>query len=142
MPEVAEPAVCPPLEVPFPARAPLGHFVTTELRDAGSGPAGAMKVWARVRDHDPSRPAILGFIADYVPLSVMRALREVGAGTSLDNTIRIGGRPAFPSPWVLLEIFPDLAADGFGHGTARLWSTAGELLGVASQTMRLKRFPG
>jgi acyl-CoA thioesterase len=142
MPEVVEPAACPPLAVPFPAHAPLGHFVTTELLDAGSGPSGAMNVWARLRDHDPARPAMLGFIADYVPLSVMRALREVGAGTSLDNTIRIGGRPANASPWVLLEIFPDLAADGFGHGTARLWSAAGELLGVATQTMRLKRFPG
>jgi hypothetical protein len=41
---------------------------------------------------------------------------------------------------VLVDLLPELSAGGFGHGSAMLWSAAGELLGVASQSVRLFRF--
>jgi len=114
--------------------------VTSDLRDAGGTDRPSMQVWARVRDHDAGRPVLLGYVADYVPLSIMRGLGVRGAGTSLDNTIRVGAPPARPSPWVLVDLLPELSAGGFGHGSAMLWTVAGELLGVASQSVRLFRF--
>jgi acyl-CoA thioesterase len=67
----------------------------------------------------------------------MRELGERGAGTSLDNTIRIGA--VTEGEWVLIDGLPELAAGGYGHGSVRLWSEDGLLLGTASQTAALWR---
>jgi acyl-CoA thioesterase len=138
MPEVPKPDLCPELRLPIPPGSGRGHFVTSDLRDAGPTERPSMLAWARVRDHDASRPAILGFVADYIPVAAMRAIGMRGAGASLDNTIRVGAPPARPSPWVLVELVPELVAGGYGHGTAILWSETGEQLGIASQTARLR----
>jgi len=141
MPAVPDPDECEELRLPFPrSDSPRGHFVVSELRDAGSGEGPGLRAWARVRGHDAGRPAMLGYVADYVPISVMRAIGVRGAGTSIDNTIRVGAAPAVPPAWVLVDLRPELSAGGYGHGRANLWSPAGELLGIASQTARLFRF--
>ena len=62
----------------------------------------------------------------------------MGGGASLDNTIRVG--EDIDSEWVLVDCRPDGAANGYGHGTVLLWSPAGALLGVASQSTTLRRF--
>jgi acyl-CoA thioesterase len=56
----------------------------------------------------------------------------LGAGTSLDNTIRIGA--AAETEWILLDMRPNLAVGGYGHGVANVWTEDGRLLAVASQT--------
>jgi acyl-CoA thioesterase len=62
----------------------------------------------------------------------MRAAGRAGGGTSLDNTMRFGADPE--GDWVLIDMDPHLASGGYVSGAARLWSTSGTLLGVASQT--------
>jgi len=136
MPRVAAPETCPPMEVPKAPGGGPGHFETSELREAGAGPA--MCIWIRLHDYDVARPAMLGYVADLVPLAVRRALDIRGSGASLDNTIRIG--PPVASPWVLLDLRPDLTDGGYIHGTVHLWSPAGDLLGVATQTATLRPF--
>jgi len=136
MPAVAAPETCPPMEIPKAPGSGPGHFVTEDVRDAGTG--AVMRVWIRLHDYDVTRPAMLGYVADLVPLAVRRALDVRGSGASLDNTIRIGA-PA-TSPWVLLELQPDLTDGGFVHGSVRIWSSAGLLLAMASQTATLRPF--
>jgi acyl-CoA thioesterase len=136
-PMVPAPENCPALQPGLLAPTADDYTVTTELRDAGTAPAAALRVWARVPGHDATRPALLGYVADYLPLALLLALRSQGGSISLDNTIRVGGAPAAPSPWVLMELSPEVLADSYGQGRGRLWSQAGDLLGIASQTMRL-----
>jgi acyl-CoA thioesterase len=142
MPEVDPPAACPPMQLPLPANFVAGHFVTNELLAAGPEHGTSVRIWARLLDHDARRPAMLGYISDYMPFVVMRAVGVVGAGNSVDNTVRVGNPPAATStsPWVLIDLAPEVATAGYGHGTARLWSEDGQLLGVASQTTRLAGF--
>lgn len=95
---------------------------------------GRLCFWSRI----PGRvatPAVLGYLADMVPMSVVHATGRIGGGTSLDNTLRLG-QPA-ADEWVLLQLDPHLALGGYGHGTAHLWSRDGALLATASQTAAL-----
>ena len=80
-------------------------------------------------------PAVLGFLADMVPLAVCRACGVEGAGTSLDNSLRIG-EPG-DSEWVLLELDAHLAVGGFGHGHVHVWSPDGRMLATGTQSARL-----
>lgn len=94
-------------------------------------------VWVR----QPGRmatPAVLAYLADMVPMSIVRAVGRMGGGTSLDNTIRIGV-PA-ETEWVLLDMRPHVAHAGVGTGTGLMWSPGGELMAVASQTASLLVF--
>jgi acyl-CoA thioesterase len=100
-------------------------------------PGGGFGLWARMRDRPLSRAA-LGFLADVVPMGIMRAAGRMGGGTSLDNHLRFGAEPR--GDWVLVELDPHLLTGGYGHGSARLWSADGALLGVASQTASMRTF--
>jgi acyl-CoA thioesterase len=110
-----------------------GWLGCVELRLAGDGGA----LWARMLDRPLTRAA-LGFVADVVPSGVVRAAGRTGAGTSLDNSIRFGADPI--GEWVLIDVDPHFIAGGYVHGAARLWSTDGTLLAVASQTASLLLF--
>lgn len=101
-----------------------------ELREM-SGTGARRTMWARMRGMRHTR-ATLGFLADMVPSAVVSAAGRMGAGTSLDNAMRFGPRP--DTDWMLIDFDPYLAAGGYVHGGARLWSEDGTLLGVASQT--------
>ncbi|MBA2282311.1 MAG: thioesterase family protein, partial [Acidimicrobiia bacterium] len=96
-----------------------------------------MALWACVRDR-VATPALLGFLADMVPVSVARAGGRAGAGTSLDNTLRFG--PRATTSWVLVDLDPHLAHDGYGHGTVALWAPDGTLLATGSQTAAMLLF--
>jgi acyl-CoA thioesterase len=111
----------------------MGWLSYIELRHAGE--SGAL--WARMNDRPLTRAAI-GFVADVVPNGVVRAAGRTGAGTSLDNSIRFGADPE--GDWVLVDVDPHFIAGGYVHGAARLWSTDGTLLGVASQSATLLLF--
>ena len=98
---------------------------------------GGMGYWMRMHDRPLTRAA-LAFMADVVPSGVVRAAGRAGAGRSLDNSIRLGPDPV--GDWVLVDIDPHLISGGYVHGAARLWSTGGTLLGIASQTASLLLF--
>lgn len=139
-PEVDPPEACEPFRFPIPRHlqdmADAGIERRMEIRVARRPTPGSGKLlfWARARDH-LATPAILGYLADMVPMSVVHASGHMGGGTSLDNTLRLG----FPgeTDWVLLQLDPHLALGGYGHGTAHLWSPDGALLATASQTAAL-----
>lgn len=118
--------------VPFKIPHDIPSWLTiSELREVYE-PRHAL--WARMRDMRLTR-ATLGFLADMVPSAVARAAGQMGGGTSLDNHMRFG--PAPETEWVLIDYDPYFAFGGYGHGSARLWSSDGVLLGVASQTASL-----
>jgi acyl-CoA thioesterase len=134
-------------EVPLPADCPLmpvppgpGFFGLAEQRYASGGTARSSRWWIRLPGQRLTRPALLGMAGDFVPGMVMRATGEPGAGTSLDNTIRVG--IASGSEWVLIDGSPEQAAGGFGHGHVLLWGADGTLAGVASQSAALWRSLG
>lgn len=147
MPDVPAPEDSPPFDF---LRRFHGHRSTegfeciTEFRWAlqpqpPESMGGRVALWARVIDHEAT-PALLGFVADFVPMSVARAGGRLGAGTSLDNTIRFG--PRVTPEWVLVDLDPHLATDGYGHGTVHLWSPDGVLLATGSQTASMLFFDG
>jgi acyl-CoA thioesterase len=88
-------------------------------------------VWGRMREQPHTR-ATISFLADMVPTSVVRAAGFMGAGTSLDNSMRFGRFTE--TEWILLDFDPWFAAGGYLHGGARVWAQDGTLLGFASQT--------
>jgi acyl-CoA thioesterase len=136
MPDVAPPEDCPRwlprvfVDLPDWRR---GWLAMTDARQADT--AGSM--WMRAIDLPLTRP-VLGFLADIVPSGVVRAAGRSGAGRSLDNCVRFGPEPE--GEWVLVDIDPHLLSRGYVHGGARLWSSRGTLLGVASQTATLMLF--
>jgi acyl-CoA thioesterase len=121
----------------------VGFSVVVDMRQPDvldhpePGP-GRVCLWVRRRDGAPVTPAVASYLADMVPMSVAYALGVVAGGTSLDNTIRIGR--FVDTEWVLLDLRPHLAAGGYGHGVANVWSEDGHLLATASQTAAMRPF--
>jgi acyl-CoA thioesterase len=105
---------------------------TAELR----GPTTSSALWARRRDGLPFTPAAIGFAADFVPLGVARSAGKLGAGSSLDNSMRF--RPGESTEWVLLELHGDFASGGYGHGIVLVWGQDGTLVASGSQTASMK----
>ena len=101
----------------------------TRLDDPQTGP---LALWCRIPDHVIGSGATQAFIADIIPLAVSAALGVAPGGTSLDNTVRIIDPE--PSEWVLLDIVADGFHRSIGHGSLRLWSQDGRLIGTAQQT--------
>lgn len=109
-----------------------------EMRDAELlDPGPTVGLWARRRDGGDVTPATLAFIADFVPLAVARAAGKMGAGASLDNSMRFRGGVAH-TEWVLIELHGELANGGFGHGSLRVWTESGELIATGSQSASMK----
>ena len=96
------------------------------------GQVGRLCLWLRIVDGEPWTPARLAFVADMVPVSVCRAAGVLGAGTSMDNTLRLGR--LVDTEWVLLDLLPHVAWGGYGTGTGLMWAQDGTLMAVASQT--------
>lgn len=121
----------------------VGFSVVVDMRqpevlDHPEPGPGRVCLWVRRRDGVAITPAVSSYLADMVPMSVAHALRVVAGGTSLDNTIRIGS--FVETEWVLLDLRPHLAAGGYGHGVANVWSEDGHLLATASQTAAMRPF--
>ena len=92
-------------------------------------------MWARIHGETATTAAKLGFLADMVPVAVCRAAGVMGAGTSLDNSLRVGR--LVDSEWVLLDHEGHAADGGYGHGLVHLWSPDGVLMATGSQTAKL-----
>jgi acyl-CoA thioesterase len=137
-PEEGRAAFSPPSE-----QAHVGWHLAADLRTApivehpDTG-AGRVCLWVRMVDGQPWTPARLAFVADMVPVSVARGAGVHGAGTSLDNTLRIGALA--PTEWVLVDLRPQLASGGYGHGTVHVWSEDGTLLATGSQSASMLVF--
>jgi acyl-CoA thioesterase II len=141
MPDVPPPDQCASMSEPFAAVVAGSFFDHLERRLAAGKLAveaidnpqtGLLALWCRIPDHLIGSAATQAFVADIIPLAVCAALGAMPGGTSLDNTVRIIDPE--PSEWVLLEIVPEGFHRSIGHGSIRLWSRDGRLLGVAQQT--------
>jgi acyl-CoA thioesterase len=153
MPEVSPPEDSGPWAGPGgfrqgdsrPRNLDVGHHLVSEHRqaellDPDPTRPGHMALWARLAgDKAPASteltPAVLGFLADMVPIAVAKACGVPGAGTSLDNSLRLG-EPA-DSEWVLLDLDAHIGVGGYGHGQVHLWSPDGRLLATGTQSCRL-----
>jgi hypothetical protein len=106
-----------------------------EFREAafvGAPPPGALALWARLRGIDELTRAGVAYVADMVPAAVARAAGKLGAGFSLDNSLRFADIP--PTEWVLLDLRGELASHGYGHGRLTAWTPDGALVATGSQT--------
>jgi len=137
-PDVPSPLECERLHLDVGTRS-RGFFGLVEQRriDDPRYPNASRRWWMRLDDRSLTRSSLLGLAGDCVAPMVTRAVGELGAGTSLDNTIRVGA-PS-DSEWILVDGDPEFAMGGFGHGTVRLWDHRGILVGIASQTASLWR---
>jgi acyl-CoA thioesterase len=141
MPEVPGPHDCPPMAELFAVamagtffdhlerRVAAGRFAVDAVDDPQTGP---MAMWCRLHGDRIGSAATQAFVADVVPLAVCAALGSLPGGTSLDNTVRVIDPE--PSEWVLLELVPEGYHRSIGHGSLRLWSADGRLIGTAQQT--------
>ena len=96
--------------------------------------------WARVPGHLEPSAATLAVIGDYVSGGVSQPLGVRTMGRSLDNTLRVN--QLVPTEWILCDIQMHALAHGFGQGLAHLWAHDGTLLGTASQSISVRRWPG
>jgi acyl-CoA thioesterase len=126
----------------------VGHHLVSEYRaapllDPFTDRPGHLALWARLTSDLVSAPTVMspaaiGFVADMVPIAVCRACGVEGAGTSLDNSLRMG-HPV-ETEWVLLELDAHVAVGGFGHGHVHVWSPDGVMLATGTQSARLFSF--
>jgi acyl-CoA thioesterase len=144
MPDVLGPDECPRFA---PMRGvdiqSTGHHVMMDLREVpapnlADEPMRRMAMWARVHDETETTAAKLGYLADFVPIAVARTAGVAGAGTSLDNTLRVAR--LVDCEWVLLDLIPQVAYGSYGHGICDIWSPDGVLMATGSQTTKLFSF--
>jgi acyl-CoA thioesterase II len=113
----------------------IGFHRKVEFREvaqpAGTA-SGSVLLWARLTSGALVTRATVAFLADMIPLAVARAAGRMGAGFSLDNSLRFADVP--PSEWVLLELTGQVAVHGYGHGDVTVWSDDGSLIATGSQT--------
>jgi acyl-CoA thioesterase II len=137
MPRVTAPEESPPLR--HGPRAPevreAGFNRNLEFREAefedDVGP-GCVGLWARLTTGSDVTRAGIAYLADMVPMAVARGAGKMGAGFSLDNSLRFATIP--PTEWVLIELRGQVAAHGYGHGSLTAWASDGTLMATASQT--------
>ena len=141
MPVVPAPDECPVMGEPFTVDLSGTFFDTLDRRlaigvvgpDAVDNPqVGGIAMWCRIRDHETGSPASQAYVADIIPLAIGAALGALPGATSIDNTLRVIDPE--PTDWVLHEIIPEGFHRSIGHGSLRLWSQDGRLMGTAQQT--------
>ncbi len=144
MPDVPGPEDCE--EPLFPGSDDDSAITLSERRLAFSpdefeaghprGPGFRIGLWTRIIGHDTGTAAMLGWIADMVPMGVGVGLGERMGGSSLDNTLRIVA--SVSADWVLVDLRPTSASGGYGHGDVHLWTPEGQLLATGSQTAAMR----
>ena len=100
---------------------------------------GRLAMGARLTDEPTNTAAKLGFLADMgVAHAICNLAGVAGAGTSLDNSLRIGR--LVDGEWVLLDVHGLVAEAGYGYGLVHIWSPDGVLLATGSQSAKLRTF--
>lgn len=145
-PVVPRPEDCPPRRLPNFISASIFDRIDVriakgrsfeELVDGPIAPGDPdTALWARVPGHLEPSAATLAIIGDYVTGAISQPLGRRVMARSLDNTLRIVSLE--PTEWVLCDIRMDAVVDGFGQGSAYLWSEHGTLLATASQSMTVR----
>jgi len=140
---VPMPTVTPPEESPpllhgpgTPALRDRGFNRNLEYREAEAAGERVL-LWARRTDGLPLTRVGIAYLADMVPMAVARAAGKLGAGFSLDNTLRFAAVPP-DTEWVLLDLRGEVASLGYGHGSLTAWTTDGTLVATGSQTATMK----
>lgn len=144
MPDVPPPSACRPMPHRITGDGWMNDYLDERLvkvrpfdrRDGTLGDGHSM-MWARIPDviaHDEQGidAATLGILGDFVPMGVGDALGILGAGNSLDNTLRVLQPVA--TDWVLLDVHIHGAQRGFGHGLVHMFAEDGTLMATASQS--------
>jgi acyl-CoA thioesterase len=141
MPDVPAPEDCPTMGGPFEMDLSGSFFSTMERRLAqgrfgmeaiGEPHTGNMSMWCRIVDDRIGSPATQAYVADIIPMGIGAALGAMPGATSLDNTLRVIDPE--PTEWALLELIPEGYHRSIGHGSLRIWSQDGRLMGTAQQT--------
>jgi acyl-CoA thioesterase II len=136
-PPVPPPAACPTRKMREDRRGGLRPRIderaATGLPDGTvTATDGRSLLWATLPGGVPASASALAIVGDSVSTGVAAAFEEDLRARSIDNSIRVV-RPR-ACDWVLVDTQVDGAADGLAHGTVRLWTPAGELLAVTSQS--------
>ena len=143
-PDVPAPEECDALGRSIPEHHPTPNMMKRmEVRlvpQTGVAPMNGeatepFRLWVRARG-TRADAAVLGYLSDWVPAGVWRALRREGTGVSLDATIRYGRRD--PTEWILVDIAARFCSGGYTSGEVAMWSSNGRLVAVAGQTATLK----
>jgi acyl-CoA thioesterase-2 len=117
----------------------ISEFLSAPRPDGSERAQGHRVMWARVTGETATTAAKLGFLADMgVAHAICDAAGVVGAGTSLDNSLRVGR--LVDTEWVLLDVHGLVAEAGYGFGLVHLWSPDGVLLATGSQSVKLRTF--
>lgn len=145
MPQVRPPAEC--LEKPPFGGVATGMSVRMEQRWAvpqGAEPSstpvplapGRVALWMRLPELLENSAAAMAVLGDYVPMGISVATGGTVGGNSLDNTLRV--IRVEPTEWYLVEVQVEGVYNGFGHGFVHIWSQAGTLMAIASQSAFLR----
>lgn len=145
-PEVQPPDVCP--ERKHFSSAPDAMDSRMEHRWAlplgATEPAalapGRVAVWSRMPELLEPGAASFAVLGDFVPMGIGFIHDGATGSTSLDNTLRV--MQPVVSEWYLLDIQVDGVRNGFGHGVVHIWSQAGELCAIGSQSCIVRHRPG
>ena len=141
MPDVTAPEDSPPLaHGPRAVEPPsVGMHRNLEYREAAhpSGDPSRIALWARLASGAGVTPAAVAYLADMVPVAVARGAGKLGAGFSLDNSLRFATVPA--TEWILLDLHGQVSSHGYGHGSFTAWSSDGALIATGSQTANMVR---
>jgi len=146
MPEVRHvvpPVVQPPLDCPVrPPWSEATDALDHRMEQRWALPPGAAEptllgpgrvaVWTRMPDLLEPSAASLAVLGDYVPMAISVTSDAPTSSTSLDNTLRVV--ESVPSEWYLLDMRVQQLHRGFGHGDISIWSEAGDLCAIGSQT--------
>ena len=99
---------------------------------------GTMTFWAKAPQDRAIRSSDLALVADYLPEAVHGALGVPAGAVSLDNELRIIKRER--SDWLLCVTELSTVANGLFHGRMDVFSEAGSLVGLASQSGVVRLF--
>ena len=148
-PDVPPPDDCPPRRLPSLFTTSIFDQIEVRLargrsfEEISQGPFlpgdPTSAFWARVPGHLEPSAATLAILGDYVTGGMAQPLGRWVMSRSLDNTLRVVRLE--PTEWVLCDIRIQALADGYGQGTAFLWSESGNLLATASQSMSVRFAP-
>jgi acyl-CoA thioesterase len=118
---------------------------TVEVRYADHDVArGAQRaqLWIRCVGVEGALSApILAVIADHPPSALAVVNGPGWYGITLDSSLRVAAQldRHAAGEWVLLDVQFDAFTDQMAHATVHMWSRGGEFLGVAAQTLRVRK---
>ena len=112
-----------------------------DIRIAGQEPGERdVYYWARLNGALASSTQGLIALADLLPSGMRVSLNAGFRGSSLDHSVRLLTQEK--SAWVLICIRSAGISNSIGHGSAAIYSRAGTLLAVASQSFAISSITG